>query len=268
MDSSPLVNKYVELNDITEDLLDDFYYSNPHAIDRISEWVARYGMKNSILRGLVMLSSCNNYKYATRALNLLRDYVDKYKSEDWVTLLIGPYSRSFALEHIEKDKLRQYLYITHLLPTWSRGWQLDNLNTTTVRLIRYDHMLKNMIITNAAQLSNENWDMLLTTRFGIRLALRHVHLMMMIGKFEKILESPLLTHQEISSIPIYYIKHYIGSLISRDDALAFDLKKCFTTRHELCLSILQAWYEPDRLCRVASNNNMSIREFLIQGNQV
>ena len=282
---SPLVGKYITVNDIKLNKVDRSFFRNTFAIDLILEFVDENNVSNNIVEGLVIIATSFNEDAAIKAIDIIEysfdcngnEFVDSIDESQWASMLQSPYARSYAKERLLCDDLQFSLLdvvrSNDLVPQWVVSWEREdfhiiNLSYDTIKNIDLDDDFYSLTSNYVNFLSYQDWNILLKTNFGVSLAIDNIGCII-----DKGLLFELLGSKYVSKELLYEIRDhtdafdYAGdeeftALISRNDAYEINLNQTFHDRYQLCQEILMTWFEPNRLQRIAMKYDLDLRSYM------
>ena len=283
--ASPLVKKYVTINYINEKKVNQDFFQNPHAIDLILQWLNEDNINSSIIDGLVIIASSNNYDAAMKAIQLIDSditiggyqIIDLINDSQWIILLKSPFARPFVESQLLEDNL-QYSIIDiiragGIVPYWvpvlgEDMWELTNLSPETVQNIYLDYEFYEQTRYYVDYLTYDNWSILLNTEFGVSLGIGNIGYVIDCGVLFRLLGSPYMTNELLNVVDEstdafdHAGEEEFISIINRDDAYEIDLNQVFKSNFAMCQEIITTWFNPDRLKRYSNACNMDIRSYL------
>lgn len=283
--SSPLVEKYMTIDDIESNKVGRLFFKNPYSINLISKWINQYNITSTIIDGLVEIASSHNEKEAIMAINIIDsgydsngiELINTLSNTQWASLIVSPYARTYAKNTLLYDDL-QYSLINvvrsnNIVPRWvsifqTEEFQLINLNVETIKNIDLDNEFFYLTSNYVEFLSYADWSMLLKTEIGVSIAIDNIGYVIDKGLFFELLGSEFLSKDAISDIQVYTDAfEYAGdeefmALICRHDAYRINFKMAFEHQFSMCQELLMAWFEPSRLKRIAQSYNMDMRSYL------
>ncbi len=280
IETSPLIVEYACIKDFER--FSNCVFYNPFAIDLIDEWVNLECVPDHVINGLLTIAMSSSKSTAYKALDIIEFGCNSYKEPilkginrtQWTMLLRGEHTRDFAFLTLEEmqeyDILDDILRELNLTPYWVEiedgSWAVHNLTANTVENIseRFFHELKDMPYL----LSFSNWSVLLKTRFGVTLGINNISYVIEQGAVFELLRSPMISKDEIVELcehtDLFEFCDDVDfdALISREDAYEVDLKKVSIANRAVRQELLMEWHNPQRLCRIADQFNLSFYDYL------
>lgn len=274
---------YITVGDIEAGRVDVSFFTNPDAIDIMEEWINLNGVSATTVDDIIEIATSSDKVAAMKAISILsriktangKAICDNLSTKQLSLLLTSHHGYDYAVATLRRTDmsvlLDELLCINKLTPYWIcdgpyQYWTLANLNAKTVQ---------HMTPTICAQMKQyvdlityTDWVILLQTKFGTELGFAHIAYLIEHGVLFAFLRSPFITKEQLidlyTSTDVFECcdDEDFASLINRDDIYDVDLKAVASFKQQLCMNVLETWYEPTRLVRVAKTQDLDIRKYL------
>lgn len=271
-----IVSKYITTCDIQAGRVNASIFVNPNAIDVIDQWVQQTKLTQVIIDGLVNIATVHNRDVAEKAVrildkgNALLDLPNNQISD----LLLSYYAKQPTIDAFNARGMgviaSELLYENRCIPYWSVDdngeWYIENLSDDT--LANVDLQFYNELNESAYLLSHADWIILLNTKKGVELGLKHVLRVIDSGVLFALLMSPYITKDHLIELNAttetfeYCDDEDFMALVNKPDIYDSDLRCVYTINHHMCLELLRVWYHPDRIIEAAKRSNLNPREYL------
>lgn len=287
-------HKYITRYDILEGRVNSLFYTIPVSLPLIKSLIEldiddpnRY-VDDKIIEGLISLAMVQDEEVALSALDVIENGLqfDELTQSHWTALADSPYGLEYVkrkLVSLQKETLLvTVLHNARVLPFIAELYDDDddddderesyvtifNLTVSTVQNLEYDQRLCQDIINHAHDIEHHDWNIMVQSRFGVDLAIESLMYVIEKGSLPFLLKSPFLTSDDIvklsktTDILEYCTDEEYMALLEREDVYEPDLKAIANLKYALCQEVLQSWFEPARLVRVASSLQLDIQTYL------
>ncbi len=279
MEGSEVITNYVSVDDIKNDVVNFTFFSNPFTTKFMATCINSLDgdILHTAIDGLVKVAITPIKEFALAASNLILEQHKRecVEDEDWATLLIGQHSQEptfkFLLQH-KPDRICYYLNLARLLPKFTDEGIAYNITPESLKFIKYDKSLMESLSHRIPSLHTEDLRTLIRTELGVKMILRaagSIGWFAGTGLLAEIIRSPHVSIEDILRIDRYmnasdyYQDNEFFAILHRKDAYVLDKKKHHEERSELYLELLAAWYDPERISRMARAYNIEFRDYVL-----
>lgn len=286
VESNPLAYKYITKKDLSNEYHTDKIFHNPSMTSLILEWINLDDITDYEAEGLISMTICStnlemldmvwgsiiSAKYSDGS------YVVKEIDEDcWRYILTNKKNYRYVVDILntinKKDWLERVLTSSKSIPYWteldrSNNGEHELMNLTTQTILRLSEDDMNDIELFPHLLTYLNWKVLFTTRFGVKVGLSNIMILVEKGVLHMLFNSPHLTIEEIINlledpeILEFCTDEDLFAILNRNDMVEPNLKEITSFKSELNQEVMLVWHDPDRLIRLSNNNQMDLYTYL------